>query len=1155
MSGTKEIHFEDTVYEYLANSPLYMARLSSQFDIDLLADAEMLAQFIQTTQPKEWEKLQKQYPGQEIETVCKEFNRLKIKRGVLTLFRDGFVLAGIKLKFAYFKPSTGFNAEHKRKYEANRFSVVRQFHYSKTTPDNSIDVVILLNGLPFISMELKNEFTGQNVTHAQEQYRKRRDARDPFLRSCLVHFAVDNNTVFMTTKLANGDTYFLPFNRDTKNPIIEDKFASSYLWEEVLQADSLLELLQNYIHYEQDEKTGEEKTIFPRYHQRDVVKKLLVDVKQTGTGKNYLIQHSAGSGKSNSIAWLAHQLANLFQDGSEEPVYDSVIVITDRKVLDKQLQKTIKQFEKIKGTVRKIDRNTKQLVKALKDGDKIIISTLQKFGFVGELGKISGKKFAIIVDEAHSSQSGENVKDLKVALTNEEALQSIIGKDDENEEPKDPVAEELEKIMASRQQLPHLSFFAFTATPKPKTLEIFGIPDAGSRTGYRAFHLYTMRQAIEEGFIHDVLLNYTTKSTYFELIENEKADNEKEFEKLKAKRLLINEVNKHPYAIDYKSRIMLDHFMDKTYHKINKRAKGMLVTSSRAHAVLYKIAFDKIIAEEQLPIKCLVAFSGTVELEDEKYTEDGMNGPKAKDIPDTFEKPLFKILIVANKYQTGFDQPLLHTMYVDKKLAGVAAVQTLSRLNRTTKGKQDTFVIDFANTSEEIQNSFQDFYQGTSLDQGTDPQKLYNLKYEIEVMDVFTSDDVEYFGEQFVIKKVKSEKLSPFFQKLVDVGYAKLNDEEKDKFRKQVNKYVRQYSFISQIITFVDADLERFYLFVKLLYKYLPYEKETLPLEVTEMVNMDKFRIQEEENGSILLNPEDAVIENPSGDGHKGKTGSPTEQLEVIIKELNEKYAVDLKESDRVIKGLQESLMNDEGLKASFKANNIDEIKRLKLQESVNNAFLENVESNVNFMAKMEEDAGFGKFFMSHMFHWFKNVIEEEGKTTTTTGISASTTFSGHMYLDTDNFRVAENIFYHYKTFAESLGFEFLNDGDFERGSWLKRNIVMRLRRVFQSDEAREVFDKGKKALELAHLDKVQSEVNKNNSEAAKALMDAVKDVPNAAMAMGSLVVVKTTTDGVPRVMIRNLTMEQVIQLDKNPDLLNRPLELLNRINGNNLLN
>ncbi len=362
MSGTKEIHFEDTVYEYLANSLLYEARLRNQFDIDLLADTELLAQFIQTTQPKEWEKLQKQYPGQEIETVCKEFNRLKIKRGVLTLFRDGFVLAGIKLKFAYFKPSTGFNAEHKRKYEANRFSVVRQFHYSKATPDNSIDVVILLNGLPFISMELKNEFTGQNVTHAQEQYRKRRDARDPFLRSCLVHFAVDNNTVFMTTKLANGDTYFLPFNRDTKNPIIEDKFASSYLWEEVLQADSLLELLQNYIHYEQDEKTGEEKTIFPRYHQRDVVKKLLSDVKQTGTGKNYLIQHSAGSGKSNSIAWLAHQLANLFQDGSEDPVYDSVIVITDRKVLDKQLQKTIKQFEKIKGTVRKIDRNTKQLV-------------------------------------------------------------------------------------------------------------------------------------------------------------------------------------------------------------------------------------------------------------------------------------------------------------------------------------------------------------------------------------------------------------------------------------------------------------------------------------------------------------------------------------------------------------------------------------------------------------------------------------------------------------------------------------------------------------------------------------------------------------------------------------------------------------------------
>jgi len=980
MSGTKEIHFEDTVYEYLANSDLYQARGSQQFDLDLLADAEVLETFLKQTQPKEWKKLQRSFPGQEIETVCREFNKLKRKRGVLTLFRQGFAIAGAKIKFAYFKPSTGFNEAHRKKYESNRFCIVRQFHFSESHPEKSLDLVVLLNGLPLISLELKNEFTGQNVTHAQEQYRKRRDAKNPFLKSCLVHFAVDNNTVFFTTQLANGDTFFFPFNRDTKNPVIPDKFASSYLWEQVLQADSLLELLQNYIHYEQNKETGKEVVIFPRFHQRDAVKKLLFDVKEHGTGKNYLIQHSAGSGKSMSIAWLAHQLANLYQEEGEEPIYDSIIVITDRRVLDKQLQKQIKQFEKIKGTVKKIDRNTKQLLKALEDGDKIIISTLQKFGFLENLAETAGKRFAIIVDEAHSSQSGENVKNLKLALTDEETLKAIINKDDENEEPTDPVAEELEKIMASRQRLPHLSFFAFTATPKPKTLEIFGIPDKNSSTGYRAYHDYTMRQAIEEGFIHDVLKNYITKQSYFELVENEKAETDKEFEKLKAKRLLIKEVNKHPFAIEYKSRIMLDHFMDHTYHKMGKKAKAMVVTSSRAHAVLYKKAFDKIIEEENFKLKCLVAFSGTVEIDDEKYTESEMNGPKAKDIPDTFNKKDFRALIVANKFQTGFDQPLLHTMYVDKKLVGVAAVQTLSRLNRTAKkeGKQDTFVMDFVNNQEDIQTAFQGFYQKTKLDKGTDPQKLYNLKYEIETADVFTSDEVDHFGDLFVVKKVKSEQLSPFFQKIVDNGYTPLEDEDKEKFRKQCNKYIRQYSFISQIITFIDSDLELFYLFVKLLYKYLPYEKKTLPLEVTEMVDMDKYRIQEMENGSIILNPEDAVLENPSGDGHKGKGANPTEQLEIIIQEINNKYAIDLKESDKVIKGLRESLLNDDSLRSSFQANNIDEIKRLKLQESINKAFLENIDSTVGFMTKMEEDPGFGKYFMSNMFHWFKSTMADE---------------------------------------------------------------------------------------------------------------------------------------------------------------------------------
>ncbi|MCB4791679.1 MAG: DEAD/DEAH box helicase family protein [Elusimicrobia bacterium] len=977
MSQTREINFEDTVVDFLKGSKLYTTRDSGHFNLDYLLDIELLEQFIQNTQPETWQKIQRQFPSNTMQAVADEYAKLRDKRGVLNLIREGFVLQGASIKLISFKPSSGLNPDHKIKYEANRFSIVRQVHYSAQYPDKSLDLVIAINGIPIITLELKNEFTGQNITHAVEQYSKRRDSKDPFLKNCLVHFAVDNNTALMTTKLENGNTRFLPFNRDTINPIINDKFASSYLWEEVLQADSLLEILNNYVFIEEDEKTKEVTTIFPRYHQRDCVCELVADVKQNGTGKNYLIQHSAGSGKSKTIAWLAHQLSNVFGT-NQQPIFDSIIVITDRIVLDRQLQRQIKQFEKINGTVKTITQGSKQLIKALTEGDKIIISTLQKFGYIGEIASLNGKHFAIIVDEAHSSQSGENIKDLKISLTTEEALKDIVTQDDENGEPKDTVEKELERIMASRQKLPHLSFFAFTATPKPKTLELFGIPDATQKSGYRAFHEYTMRQAIEEGFILNVLDNYITKSTYFELIENEKAEEGKEFEKLKAKRLLINEVNKHPFAIAAKSHIMLAHFMEKTIHKIGGNAKAMLVTSSRAHAVLYKKAFDKIVIEQGYNIQTLVAFSGTVEIDAEKYTENGMNGPKVKDIAEEFKKPGYKILIVANKFQTGFDQPLLHTMYVDKILGGVATVQTLSRLNRKIKNKQDTFIIDFVNKHEEIQNDFQNYYQSTSLDKATDKQKLYNLKYEIEKADMFTTDQVAYFIEMFVRKKVKSEVLSPFFRKIADENYKNRPIDEKTKFRKNLNKYIRQYSFVSQIITFIDTDLEKFYLFTKLLYKYLPYEKGTLPLEVTQMVDMDKYRVQEEENGSIMLKPEDAMLENPQGDGHKGNKQDTKEILEIIVKEINDKYAIALGDDDKVVKEMYESLKKDDALMASMRADNIEDVKRMKLRESIDQALLKNAEPPIEFMNRLSKDKGLANYVVGQFFHLLMKEVNEK---------------------------------------------------------------------------------------------------------------------------------------------------------------------------------
>lgn len=987
---------EEGIVASLASSPLYRERQNTFFDVTSMLDIAETAAFIKATQPKEWTKLCKQFPGSEQEALAAQLTTLLQKRGTLEVLRNGVSFNGINLQLAYFRPSAGGNLEHQARYEANRFAVMRQVHFSTKTPDQSIDVVIFLNGLPIISIELKNHFTSQNVHHAIAQYR-RRDHREQFWGRCLVHFALDDDSVYMTTKIEGKETGFLPFNRDTFNPIIYERFAASYLWDDftdedgelqpgILRADSLLLLIQNYLHAERSEKTGKEKFIFPRFHQLMAVRKLLAHAKTNGSGHNYLIQHSAGSGKSNSIAWLSHQLANLCgADG--QPVFDSIVVITDRRILDKQLQDTIKQFEKIKGVVTKIDRNTKQLVKALKRGDKIIITTLQKFGFIGEMVKLD-KRFAIIVDEAHSSQTGENVKDLKIVLTSDEQLRVALDKDEEEE--MDPIEVELEKIQKARQRLPHLSFFAFTATPKDKTLELFGTKDPTVKKGFRPFHQYTMRQAIDEGFILDVLKSYTTYKTYFELIENEKAEGEKEVEKLKARRLLLEYVDQHEFAIKRKAHIIVDHFTRKTAHKIKGQAKAMVVTHSRAHAVRYMQEISAVIREQNLNYGVLVAFTGTVTINEQKYTEESMNPPGTGDIAEAFKKPEQRMLVVANKFQTGFDQPLLHTMYVDKKLGGVAAVQTLSRLNRTAPGKQDTMVLDFVNSQEVIEASFQDYYQRTELEGETDPNKLYNLKYSLEKMKVFTADDVSEFVELFIVKKVPSEKLQPFFQRIVDTGYnnlaaehkenkeyEKLKAEAQDKFRKETARYVKQYTFISQIMTFTDTSLEKFYLFAKLLLKQLPYQKQSLPLEVVEMIDMDKYRVQEEQNGSIVLAKEDGTLTPSPDDGHRGGKEQEKEKLKIIVHKLNEEYGIPFEEADRVINAIKQKLEEDDALRSAFKTSDIDHLRRDKLNRSIKDAFLNNADEFLSFMAKTETDPGFGKFFFSEMFKWYSDSVKE----------------------------------------------------------------------------------------------------------------------------------------------------------------------------------
>lgn len=996
-SQLKESASEAGIVVSLAASPLYRQRPAEAFDVATLLDVEELAAFVQATQPKEWAKLAKQFPGAERETLAAQVSGLAQKRGTLEVLRNGVAFNGINLHLAYFKPSAGGNPEHQVRYEGNRFAIARQIHFSAKTPDQSVDMVIFLNGLPIASIELKNHFTGQNVQDAIAQYR-RRDPREAFFGRCLVHFAVDDDAVYMATRLEGKETQFLPFNRDTVNPAFYERFASSYLWADfadadgreeqgVLRADSLLELIQNYLHVERDEKTGKEKFIFPRFHQLMAVRKLLAHAKANGSGHNYLIQHSAGSGKSNSIAWLAHQLANLC-GGDGMPAFDSIVVITDRRILDRQLQDTIKQFEKIKGTVTKIDRNTRQLVKALERGDKIIITTLQKFGFVGELAKLPGKKFAVIVDEAHSSQTGENVKDLKLVLTSEEQLAAAMAKDNEGEE-EDPLEAELERIQKARQKLPHLSFFAFTATPKDKTLELFGTPDKQVKKGFRAFHEYTMRQAIEEGFILDVLQSYVTYKTYFKLVENEKAEGEKLVEELKARRLLLEYVDQHEFAIRRKAHVIVDHFTRKTAHKIGGQAKAMVVTHSRAHAVLYKQAIDDVLREQNLPFGALVAFSGTVTIQEKKHTEDSMNPPGTGNIAEAFKNPAQRILVVANKFQTGFDQPLLHTMYVDKKLGGVAAVQTLSRLNRVFPPlKQDTLILDFVNEQNVIQASFQDYYQRTELEGETDRNKLYNLKYTLEQMRVFTAEDVEQFAQLFVVQKVAADRLSPFFKRIVETGYAALGKEHEgqkdfekqkakaqEKFRKETARYVKQYSFISQIMTFTDAKLEKFYLFAKLLLKQLPFERATLPREVTDMVDMEKYRVQEEQNGRVVLKDEDGTLKPGADDGHRGGAEGEKEKLAEIIKKLNIDYGFSFEEADRVVNAIKQKLEEDKPLREAFKTNSIEFLRRQKLQDSIKGAFLSNVDEFLGFMSKTETDPGFGKFFFSEMFKWYEQTV------------------------------------------------------------------------------------------------------------------------------------------------------------------------------------
>ncbi len=833
------------------------------------------------------------------------------QKGIIEILRNGVKDLDLRVQLYFKKPTSLLNDKAQKQYSSNIFSVTRQLYYSLEN-SNSLDMVLFINGLPLSTYELKNQWTGQNVKHAIRQYQTDRDPKEPLFAfgRCMVHFAVDADLVYMTTHLNSTKTFFLPFNKGNNdgagNPVNPEGLKTDYLWKDILTKDSLSNILENFaqIVEEKDEDTGKvkRKLIFPRYHQLRAVKKLLQHSKENGVGQKYLIQHSAGSGKSNSITWLAHQLVSLHDSENTETVFDSVIVVTDRRVLDKQIRDNIKQFAQVSSVVEAIDKGSRQLKQALEDGKKIIVTTVQKFPFIiDEIGALQAKKFAIIIDEAHSSQSGETASKMNWVLSDKEVAYG--------EEPEPPTSEDIiNELIENRKMLKNGSYFAFTATPKNKTLETFGEKTAEGK--FIAFDNYTMKQAIEEEFILDVLKNYTTYQSYYKL--DKAVEDNPEFETRQANKKLRAYVESHPFSIMEKSKIMLDHFHADIRKLINGQAKAMVVCKSIKNAILYYQAFNEYLKEINSPYKAIVAFSGTKEIDGEDWDEARLNGFPSNDIPTEFKKKEYRFLIVANKFQTGFDQPLLHTMYVDKKLADVQAVQTLSRLNRAYKPyKEDTFVMDFFNTTEDIKKAFEPFYTTTILSEETDANKLNDLQDALDNAQVYSQDDVVNFTDLY-FKEADRQELDPIIDKCVAEFKTELNEDAQIDFYVKAKSFFRTYAFLSKLLSFNNSYWERLYWFLKFLIpKIKPEEIEDLAKGILEAIDLDSYRLTRTTQENIKLNGDEELDPTPPVmKGKKGELGF--NELDAILKEFNTKFGIDnWTDDDKVKKFLFEQLPAD----------------------------------------------------------------------------------------------------------------------------------------------------------------------------------------------------------------------------------------------------
>ncbi len=1009
MPQTTENAFETYVEDILLSKGGWQRGTNAEWDKERALFPAQVFAFIEETQPKLWEEMRKLHgTGLEallITTLGKELDG----KGSLHVLRHGFKFYGKTFRLAVFKPAHGANYEVLEQYSKNRLTVTRQVP-CHPGDHRTLDILLAINGLPVATIELKNPGTGQNWRHAVKQYREDRNPNAPlfaFKKRALVHFAVDPDEVYMTTQLAGEKTFFLPFNRGSHpgqiqcgagNPQDPSGYRTGYFWENVLQFDSFLDIFGHFLFLEKKEEKIEdgqgahrlvvrEMMIFPRYHQLDAVRKLVVSARNEGPGANYLIQHSAGSGKTNSISWLSHRLASL-HDENNAKVFDCVVVITDRQVLDKQLQDAIYQIEHAQGVVKAIDQDSKQLAEALIDGTKIVITTLQKFPFVlrGLLhatgaervddpseeeiaqaqaweAEIAKRRYAIIVDEAHSSQTGETARELKAILGSSSGA--------ENPEAEPDWEDRLNQVMESRGRQQNLSFFAFTATPKGKTLELFG--RRGSDGLPEAFHLYSMRQAIEEKFILDVVKRYTTYTTYYRLVKA--VEDDPDLPKKKAARALAKFMSLHPHNIEQKTEVMVEHFRHKVRGHLGGRAKAMVVTSSRLHAVRYKQAFDNYFAEHGInDLRSLVAFSGTVKDPDTglEFTEPGMNTDcvtgspiSEKQLPARFASPDYQVLLVANKYQTGFDQPLLCAMYVDKRLDGVQAVQTLSRLNRMTTGKEDPFVLDFVNEAEDIYRAFKPYYDATSLQESSDPQQLETLKHELDAAQVYHTSEVEAFARIFYKPVARQNAkdhagMQLHLQPAVDRFKTMEDEAKRTEFRGKLSGFVNIYSFMSQIMPYVDPSLEMLYSFGRFLLPHLPLDRDSERVKLGDEIGLQYYRLQRIYSGEIAVREGEAEgVKSPTDVG-TGKSQEEKAPLSEIIKVLNNRFGTEFTEEDRLFfEQIQEKAKANDRIVKLRQANPFDKFQ-LGLRQMIEDLMIQRMSDNDKIVTRYMDDKEFG---------------------------------------------------------------------------------------------------------------------------------------------------------------------------------------------------